>query len=292
MGSQASKPKKARSRSTADSSSSTTADTDPSNLTPHHPYFRNKSTTAEKTPVPSTVFDPSVISEDTTSSQHLTDHDDSQLSGDTHGAGRGAAASKSNLSSFLNVLRNKGNNHTDGSSNKIYQGSRGVQHGGSSAGLDAEQERQLADLQEQKLQKKINRQIQREKEKADKLALKQTSHKPKSIVSSPLSPTQSSPHSQQQTLSPKTEGSPSSSLFGHSSRSKTASSTTQPKQKSRSSSKTAFIRGRVGFAWLEKRMPPASMGKDEEVLNDKTWDYPEERLLDNLEIEAAKGYVD
>ncbi|KAF9981849.1 hypothetical protein BGZ65_003508, partial [Modicella reniformis] len=59
------------------------------------------------------------------------------------------------------------------------------------------------------------------------------------------------------------------------------------------SKKSSFIRGKAGFAWLEKRLPPASMGLDDETLNNKSWNYHNQgRLLDEMEIEAAKGYVD
>jgi hypothetical protein len=57
--------------------------------------------------------------------------------------------------------------------------------------------------------------------------------------------------------------------------------------------KASFIRGRAGFAWLEKRLPQASMGMDDEILNNESWNYHDEgKLLDEMEIERAKGYVD
>ncbi|KAI8349586.1 hypothetical protein B0O80DRAFT_417525 [Mortierella sp. GBAus27b] len=57
--------------------------------------------------------------------------------------------------------------------------------------------------------------------------------------------------------------------------------------------KASFIRGRAGFAWLEKRLPQASMGMDDEILNNESWNYHDEgKLLDEMEIELAKGYVD
>ncbi|KAF9960566.1 hypothetical protein BGZ70_008568 [Mortierella alpina] len=57
-------------------------------------------------------------------------------------------------------------------------------------------------------------------------------------------------------------------------------------------SKLSFIRGKAGFAWLEKRLPPAASNLDEETLNDDSWAYQQSLLLDEMEIEAAKGYVD
>ncbi|KAF9351184.1 hypothetical protein BGX34_000743 [Mortierella sp. NVP85] len=74
----------------------------------------------------------------------------------------------------------------------------------------------------------------------------------------------------------------------------TAPQRLQPqKQKHTKTKKSSFIRGRAGFAWLEKRLPPASMGLDDEMLNNKAWTYQDqERHLDEIEIERAKGYVD
>ncbi|KAG0372156.1 hypothetical protein BGX24_000665 [Mortierella sp. AD032] len=57
-------------------------------------------------------------------------------------------------------------------------------------------------------------------------------------------------------------------------------------------SKLSFIRGKPGFAWLEKKLPPASSALDDDVLNNESWSYQHGRLLNEMEAEAAKGYVD
>ncbi|KAF9900992.1 hypothetical protein EC991_006634 [Linnemannia zychae] len=57
-------------------------------------------------------------------------------------------------------------------------------------------------------------------------------------------------------------------------------------------SKLSFIRGKAGFAWLEKKLPPASSALDEDVLNNDSWSYQHGQLLNEMEAEAAKGYVD
>ncbi|KAF9210310.1 hypothetical protein BGZ59_009611 [Podila verticillata] len=58
------------------------------------------------------------------------------------------------------------------------------------------------------------------------------------------------------------------------------------------SSKRNFIRGKAGFAWLEKRLTPlATDQEDEKNLNDSNWAY-QQGQLNEMEIEAAKGYVD
>ncbi|KAF9184669.1 hypothetical protein BGZ50_003536 [Haplosporangium sp. Z 11] len=57
-------------------------------------------------------------------------------------------------------------------------------------------------------------------------------------------------------------------------------------------SKLSFIRGKAGFAWLEKRLPPAASNLDEETLSNNLWTYQQGQLLEEMEIEAAKGYVD
>ncbi|KAF9282713.1 hypothetical protein BGZ88_010882 [Linnemannia elongata] len=57
-------------------------------------------------------------------------------------------------------------------------------------------------------------------------------------------------------------------------------------------SKLSFIRGKAGFAWLEKKLPPASSALDDEVLNNDAWSYRHGQLLNEMEAEAAKGYVD
>ncbi|KAG0320340.1 hypothetical protein BGZ97_000259 [Linnemannia gamsii] len=57
-------------------------------------------------------------------------------------------------------------------------------------------------------------------------------------------------------------------------------------------SKLSFIRGKAGFAWLEKKLPPASSALDEEVLKNDAWSYRHGQLLNEMEAEAAKGYVD
>lgn len=57
-------------------------------------------------------------------------------------------------------------------------------------------------------------------------------------------------------------------------------------------SKLSFIRGKAGFAWLEKKLPPASSALDDEVLKNDAWSYRHGQLLNEMEAEAAKGYVD
>ncbi|KAF9129363.1 hypothetical protein BGX30_013977 [Mortierella sp. GBA39] len=57
-------------------------------------------------------------------------------------------------------------------------------------------------------------------------------------------------------------------------------------------SKLSFIRGKAGFAWLEKKLPPASSALDDEVLKNDAWSYRHGQLLNDMEAEAAKGYVD
>ncbi|KAF9371201.1 hypothetical protein CPB97_002164 [Podila verticillata] len=68
-----------------------------------------------------------------------------------------------------------------------------------------------------------------------------------------------------------------------------STSTSSPSGKS---SKRNFIRGKAGFAWLEKRLTPlATDQEDERNLNDSNWAY-QQGQLNEMEIEAAKGYVD
>ncbi|KAG0202442.1 hypothetical protein BGX33_009704 [Mortierella sp. NVP41] len=57
-------------------------------------------------------------------------------------------------------------------------------------------------------------------------------------------------------------------------------------------SKLSFIRGKAGFAWLEKKLPPASSEMDDETLDNNNWSYQHGQLLNEMEAEAAKGYVD
>ncbi|KAG0023418.1 hypothetical protein BGZ81_008145 [Podila clonocystis] len=84
------------------------------------------------------------------------------------------------------------------------------------------------------------------------------------------------------TQSPSPSGTP---LFPSSS----STSTSSPSGKS---SKRNFIRGKAGFAWLEKRLTPSATDQeDEKNLSDSNWAYQQGQLND-MEIEAAKGYVD
>ncbi|KAG0093813.1 hypothetical protein BGZ93_008596 [Podila epicladia] len=71
-----------------------------------------------------------------------------------------------------------------------------------------------------------------------------------------------------------------------------SSSSTATSSPSGKSSKRNFIRGKAGFAWLEKRLTPSATDQeDEKNLSDSNWAY-QQGQLNEMEIEAAKGYVD
>jgi len=90
-------------------------------------------------------------------------------------------------------------------------------------------------------------------------------------------------------LYPVMDLSPSSSFSAAPSSTSSVSMPNTPANPSRAS----FIRGRPGFAWLEKRLPPASMDLDDEMtLGDNNWTYQQGQLLNEMEVEAAKGYMD
>ncbi|KAF9927575.1 hypothetical protein BGZ67_007435 [Mortierella alpina] len=289
------------------------------------------------------------------SSGALTDHDNSQLTGEsiTEAKTESAVSSKSNLSSFLNSILNKNRDSND-------------THEGEDMGDKSESDRRMSDLREQKQQKKINRINQKKQEKArrqEQLNQRQKQTPPPAsyplAVASTCAPSSPSFHatttasslqgSQQSTIThraksatnifstlasstphlstvlktlpssesngiilPKKERDPmglSPSLVTSrslqesrvvdqpSSAPPNSLSPTPPNSKQSSAplgrpSKLSFIRGKASFAWLEKRLPPAASDLDEETLNDSSWAYQQSQLLNEMEIEAAKGYVD
>ncbi|KAG0257698.1 hypothetical protein BG011_003808 [Mortierella polycephala] len=116
-----------------------------------------------------------------------------------------------------------------------------------------------------------------------------------SVFSSSSQPLRS--HSSPETMTGNSDHLPSSkpsSVFS-TDRSSTATKANSQSSKSSSSaraSKLSFIRGKAGFAWLEKRLPPAASNLDEETLSNNSWVYQQGQLLNEMEIEAAKGYMD
>ncbi|KAG0339074.1 hypothetical protein BG000_002923 [Podila horticola] len=71
-----------------------------------------------------------------------------------------------------------------------------------------------------------------------------------------------------------------------------SSSSASTSSRSGKTSKRNFIRGKAGFAWLEKRLTPSATDQeDEKNLSDSNWAY-QQGQLNEMEIEAAKGYVD
>ncbi|KAG0346478.1 hypothetical protein BG004_001645 [Podila humilis] len=89
--------------------------------------------------------------------------------------------------------------------------------------------------------------------------------------------------------------------------SSSSTSNDSPASTSSAKSKRNFIRGKAGFAWLEKRLYATTTTTDQEAernLNDNTWAYQQQQQqkqqqeqqegehLNEMEIEAAKGYVD
>ncbi|KAG0208505.1 hypothetical protein BGX28_000559 [Mortierella sp. GBA30] len=286
------------------------------------------------------------------SSDQLTDHDDSQLTGQTPaGHTDSAVSSKSNLSSFLNSIRNRSKDNAEN-----------YQEDGKEGG-NCETDRRLSDLREQKLQKKINRlqdkaqkQLRKQQQcQQQHQECEQGQHQTQSLPpvsyslavasawSAPSSPSfhagASAPLQEQQQRVVASKAKSADAVFSGAATPKSINSNTSspafplsnfttlgmqgnndistppfelqafnfsptssniiatnikqstPPSSGRSS-KLSFIRGKAGFAWLEKRLPPAASDLDEETLNDTTWTYQHGQLLNEMEIEAAKGYVD
>ncbi|KAI7822163.1 S-adenosyl-L-methionine-dependent methyltransferase [Gamsiella multidivaricata] len=246
---------------------------------------------------------PDASSNSERSSGQWTEQNDSQITGETPAGAtsESVASSKSNLSSFLNSIIG---NNSDGSTKSERKDDKG---------------QKLSDLQEQKQQKKINKRNQKMQQQAAKQSRKQQQspgpyqHQSASSTWSTLATTLSS---SSKALSSRTR-SASGVLSAMSVPSPTpgnAVSSTSPgpqgggdtdqsrrlawstaanaSQQETKPSKLSFIRGKPGFAWLEKRLPPASSGLDEASLSNIYWSYQQGQLLDEMETEAAKGYMD
>ncbi|KAI1308436.1 hypothetical protein EDD11_004287 [Mortierella claussenii] len=150
----------------------------------------------------------------------------------------------------------------------------------------------LNDLQEQKLQKKINRKHQ----KAEKQRRKQQQRQQPLPRPYQQSPTTSTPFTLASPLLDMTlSGGAASQGTVEGMQNNLASTASPPTAlpsglftQQTQSSKLSFIRGKPGFAWLEKRLPTASL----EASGDTTGASSEGEPLEEMEIEAAKGYID
>ncbi|KAF9563270.1 hypothetical protein EC968_004967 [Mortierella alpina] len=261
------------------------------------------------------------------SSGALTDQDNSQLTGESIAGTKteSAVSSKSNLSSFLNSILNK---NRDGSDTQECE-DMGDKNESDRRLSDLREQKQQKKINRinQKRQEKARRQEQLNQQQAQTSSPVPYPLAVASTWSAPSSPsfhattTTSSLHSPQQSIiahkaktatnifstfanstphqSTDLETDPSLESYGAvlpnapNSFSPASPNLKQPSAApSGRPSKLSFIRGKAGFAWLEKRLPPAASGMDEETLNDNSWAYQQSKLLNEMEIEAAKGYVD
>ncbi|KAF9922736.1 hypothetical protein FBU30_007133 [Linnemannia zychae] len=294
MGTQPSKLNKVLSRSTTESSAS---DKETRRKQHREQYNSVQKDLAGLTITPIAAYPlntPLTSSSDNHHSLSYSNLTESDLTGTATQGGAGiktesAVSSKTNFSSFLSSIRSKNKESVDLDISTETAGEH-----------RAESPKLPNDLWEQKQQKKINKQNQ----KAQAKAQKQLQHQQRPATSQLTGTdgytfTPTSPNLFPQVFPSATSATnPSAgSLAGLPGLSPTSNPAYVSKpgdtsQQTRTS-KLSFIRGKAGFAWLEKMLPPASSSfGDDDILNNDTWSYRHGQLLNEMEAEAAKGYVD